>query len=244
MDRTVARNSYVVNRVSFNGPGGVNARPNWQEQAAMREGHTAPIAMQISHERNASMDRAQFASINHGQPGTTAMDSVNGRRFDQQGRIANGIGSGRLTAGETGRLEGREASLNREIHTDRQANGGSLTPQERRQVNRQQNNLSHSIYDDKHNGANAAYGNNEVGGRRAEQQQRIAQGVGSGQMTAGEAARSEHTEQDINRKVRADRNANGGRLTPAEKQNVNREQNHASRQIYNEKHNERTGPPK
>ena len=38
------------------------------------------------------------------------MDSVNGRRYNQQGRIANGVSSGQLTAGETKNLEGREAA--------------------------------------------------------------------------------------------------------------------------------------
>jgi chorismate mutase len=111
--------------------------------------------MQVSHERNASLDRAQFASFNRGLPRTAAMDSVNGRRFNQQGRIANGVASGQLTAGETARLEGREAAVNREIHADRQANGGRLTPQEKQQVNRQQNNMSRAIYNDKHNGREA-----------------------------------------------------------------------------------------
>jgi len=150
VDRTVIRNTYV-NRVSFNGVGGVNARPTPQEQMAMRERHVPPVAMQMSHQHNASLDRAQLASFNHGRPGTAAMDTINGRRFDQQGRIANGVASGRLRPGETAHLEGREAAVNREIHADRQANGGHLTPQERQQVNRQQNNLSHSIYNDKHN---------------------------------------------------------------------------------------------
>jgi hypothetical protein len=59
-----------------------------------------------------------------------------------------------LTAGETAHLEHREANLNHEIHNDRQANGGRLTPQEHQRVNQQQNNISKSIYDDKHNGAN------------------------------------------------------------------------------------------
>ncbi len=82
------------------------------------------------------------------------MDRVDGRRFNQQGRIANGVQSGRLTAGETAHLEGREANLNHDIHNDRQANGGRLTPQERQTVNQRQNNISKSIYDDKHNGNN------------------------------------------------------------------------------------------
>ena len=177
--------------------------------------------------------------MNHGRPTVTAMNSVNGRAYNQQGRIANGIASGHMTAGETRNIEGREANLNREVHNDRQANGGTLTPQERQQVNRQQNNLSRSIYNDKHNGANAQYGNNVVGDRRANQQERIAQGVRSGQMTAGEAAHAENRQQNINHQVAADRQANGGRLTPQEHQQVNHEQNVASRQISRENHNER-----
>ena len=170
------------------------------------------------------------------------MDSVNGRRYNQQGRIANGVSSGQLTPRETKNLEGREAGLNNEIHNDRSANGGTLTPQERQQVNRQQNNLSNSIYNDKHNAATDQYGNNQVGARRDLQQQRIANGIRSGQMSPSEAAKTEKTQQNINRNVAADRQANGGRLTPQEKTNINRQQNAASRQIYNEKHNDKTAP--
>ena len=165
--------------------------------------------------------------------------SVNDRRQDQQQRIANGVQSGQMTAGETKRVEGREANLNREVHADRTANGGKLTTQERQQVSRQQNNISRSIYNDKHNAAQAHYGNNEVGQRRVNQQARIANGIRSGQMTAGEAAHSENREQRINRSVAADRAANGGRLTAQERSNINRRQNGASRQIYRQKHNAR-----
>jgi hypothetical protein len=168
--------------------------------------------------------------------------SVNDRRADQQQRIANGVQSGQLTSGETRRLETREAGLNREIRDDRTANGGHLTAQERRQVNRQQNNLSRSIYNDKHNAAQAHYGNNEVGQRRENQQDRIAAGIRNGSMTPGEAARTENREQGINQQIRADRAANGGRLTGQEKRQVNREQNGASRQIYRQKHNGTRAP--
>lgn len=151
VDRTVINNTTVVNRASFNGAGGIGARPTSQEQMASREQHFQPTANQMSHEQTAARDRSQLASVNNGRPGTAAMDSVNGRHFNQQGRIANGVASGRLSAGETRNLEGREANVNREVRADRQANGGKLTPQEHQQVNRQQNNLSRSIYDDKHN---------------------------------------------------------------------------------------------
>lgn len=172
----------------------------------------------------------------------TDPNTVNQRRENQQDRIANGVQSGQLTAGETKNIEGREANLNREIKDDRQADGGKLTAQERQQVNRQQNNLSKSIYQDKHNANTAHYGNNEVGQRRENQQDRIAQGIRSGQMTAGEAARTENREQGINQQVHADRQANGGKLNGSEKKQINKEQNGASRQIYRQKHNSKVAP--
>jgi hypothetical protein len=79
--------------------------------------------------------------------------TVGQRQENQQDRIAQGVKSGQLTAGETSRLEGREARLNKEVRNDRAANGGHLTGKEKAQVNRQQNRLSRSIYRDKHNGA-------------------------------------------------------------------------------------------
>ena len=176
------------------------------------------------------------------QAGTPKEGSVNDRREDQQQRIGNGVQSGQLTAGETKNLESREANLNREIHADRSANGGTLTPQERRQVNGQQNNLSRSIYNDKHNAAQAHYGNNEVGQRRENQQDRIANGIKNGSMTPGEVARTENREQGINQQIRADRAANGGTLTGQEKRQINRQQNGASRQIYRQKHNGANAP--
>jgi len=243
VDRTVINNTTVVNNhTSFNGQGGVTAQPTAAEQTATREQHVQPTSNQLSHEQSAGQDHNQLASVNNGRPGTAAMDSVNGRRYNQQGRIANGVSSGQLTPRETKNLENREAGLNKEIHNDRSANGGTLTPQERQQVNRQQNNLSHSIYDDKHNAATEHYGNNEVGARRDLQQQRIANGIRSGQMSPSEAAKTEKREQNINGHIAADRQANGGKLTPQERKNINGRQNGASRQIYGEKHNEKTAP--
>ena len=73
------------------------------------------------------------------------------RKENQQGRIAQGVKSGSLTAHETANLEHKEAGLNKEIRQDRRANGGNLTNNEKRQINRQQNKLSRNIYRDKHN---------------------------------------------------------------------------------------------
>jgi hypothetical protein len=78
---------------------------------------------------------------------------IKDRKENQQDRIAQGVKSGQLTAGETAKLETKEAGLNKEIRHDRKQNGGNLTNKEKKQVNRQQNRLSKQIYNDKHNAA-------------------------------------------------------------------------------------------
>jgi len=166
------------------------------------------------------------------------------RKENQQDRIANGVQSGQLTAGETSKLETKEAAINGETRADRAANGGKLTTAEKQQINRQQNQVSKQIYNDKHNANTAQYGNNKVGQRRENQQDRIAQGTKSGQLTAGETAKLENQQKGINQQVKADRAANGGKLTPGEKAQVNKEQNAASKNIYNKKHNAKTQAPK
>jgi hypothetical protein len=76
--------------------------------------------------------------------------------------------------------------------------------------------------------------------RKENQQDRIAQGVKSGQLTAHETANLERKEAAINRETRRDRAANGGKLTTAEKAKVTAQQNKVSNQIYRDKHNART----
>jgi hypothetical protein len=164
-------------------------------------------------------------------------ESIAQRKDNQQDRIAQGIDSGQLTAGETKNLETKEADVNHEEHTMRSEDDGHLTSADRSTLNNQQNHLSNQIYDDKHNANTAHYGNGEIGQRREDQQDRIAQGVKSGQLTAGETSRLENREQGINREVSADKQANGGKLTGADRKAINQSQNRASRSIYRDKHN-------
>ena len=166
----------------------------------------------------------------------TAFAQVNGRKENQQDRVANGVKSGALTSNETANVEQRESNLNHEIHADRQANGGRLTGREKRQINRQQNRVSKQIYNDKHNGAVQRYGNNETANRRENQQDRLAQGIKSGKLNAGQTARLERQETYINQENRADRKANGGNLTNNERRQMNRQLNRESRRIYRNKH--------
>jgi hypothetical protein len=76
----------------------------------------------------------------------------------------------------------------------------------------------------------------EVDKREAVQQQRINQGVRSGELTPREANRLERKEAKVNREIARDRAMNGGTLTPAERRKINREENRNSRAIYRQKH--------
>ena len=77
--------------------------------------------------------------------------NINQRKVDQQGRIANGVRSGQLTARETSHLEHQEAGINREQRGMRAQDNGHLTKQDRRTIHAQQNQESRRIYRDKHN---------------------------------------------------------------------------------------------
>jgi hypothetical protein len=83
--------------------------------------------------------------------------AINQREENQQDRIAQGIKSGQLTAGETANLETKESAINKEVRADRQANGGKLTQAEQVQVNHQLNRTSRQIYRDKHNAAHQGH---------------------------------------------------------------------------------------
>jgi hypothetical protein len=268
-DRTIIeRNTIVnVNHVSYNGGSGISARPSPMEMQAERENHFQPTSNQMEHQNFAARDRAQLASVNNGRPGTMASDRINSyhqiasqhaqsqpisaadreagsryhpneREANQDQRIANGLRSGQMTSGEAARADRTQSAIDKQVHNDRVANGGTLTPQERQQVNREQNAASRQIYNEKHN-ANTVQPN-EVNNREANQQQRTANGLRSGEMTSGEAARSNRNQAAVDQQVHNERVANGGRLTAQQKAQANREENRNSRQIYREKHNDNT----
>src|SRR5258708_2287611 len=173
-------------------------------------------------------------------PTAKAKPTVAQRKENQQDRIAQGVKSGQLTAGETANLETKEAAINGETKADRAANGGKLTAAEKKQINGQQNQMSKQIYKDKHNASTQHYGNNKEDQRRQNQQDSIAQGIKSGQMTAGEAAKAENQQKGINQQVAADREANGGTLTATEQKRVHHEQHPAAENIYPTEHTTQT----
>src|SRR5580658_6222295 len=109
---------------------------------------------------------AQQSSTDSTATTTDKPETIAQRKDNQQDRIAQGIDSGQLTAGETKNLETKEAGLNKEEHTMRSDDDGHLTSADRTKINNQQNHLSNQIYTDKHNAATDHFGNSEVGQRQ------------------------------------------------------------------------------
>lgn len=79
-----------------------------------------------------------------------------------------------------------------------------------------------------------------VNARQHNQQQRVRQGVRSGELTRRETGALVHEQRDIRQQERAYKS--DGELTRAERADLHREQNQASRHIYNQKHDDQTRP--
>lgn len=56
------------NRLSYNGPGGIQVRPRPAEIQARREQHTPPMSAQMQQVQAARSNRGNFAKENHGRP--------------------------------------------------------------------------------------------------------------------------------------------------------------------------------
>ena len=72
-----------------------------------------------------------------------------GRDARQQQRIADGVRDGHLTNREAGRLDRREAQLDRREY--RAGRDGHVGPHEQRGIQRQANRDSRAIHRDRHN---------------------------------------------------------------------------------------------
>ena len=75
--------------------------------------------------------------------------------------------------------------------------------------------------------------------RKVDQQDRIANGVKNGQLTAGQTAHLEHQEAGINKEERGMRAQDNGHLTKQDRQTIHAQQNQESRRIYRDKHDGR-----
>ncbi len=138
-------------------------------ETANLEHKEAGINHQIAADRSANggaLTPAEKAQVNREQNGLSRQiytdkhnaatqkfsnTGIGARRENQQDRIAQGIRSGSLTPGETTGLERQQARIAGRIGQQRAANGGPLTPAQRRQDNKALNRSSNRIYRKKHN---------------------------------------------------------------------------------------------
>src|SRR5712664_4113235 len=139
--------------------------------AAMAQDQPAPSSQPAPQAQSGSASAPATPAT---APTPAAKPTIAQRKENQQDRIAQGVKSGQLTAGETANLETKEAAINGETKADRAANGGKLTGAEKKQINGQQNQVSKQIYKDKHKANTQHYGNNKVDQRRENQQDRFA----------------------------------------------------------------------
>jgi hypothetical protein len=72
-NRTVnVTNVTNIRNVSYNGPGGIQAKPTPEEQTYAHENHVQPTPVQEQHAQLASQNKALLASVNHGHPSIAA----------------------------------------------------------------------------------------------------------------------------------------------------------------------------
>jgi hypothetical protein len=124
---------------------------NREEKAMKADGNLTPAERaKLQHQEN-NLSKDIYQQKHDAQKQNLDPKSeVGQRQREQQKRLGEGIENGSLNSREATRLETREAGVNKEVAGMREANGGKLTPQERRLVNKQENKNSRAIYRQKH----------------------------------------------------------------------------------------------
>ncbi|MGO9379129.1 MAG: hypothetical protein ACLPN1_03090 [Dissulfurispiraceae bacterium] len=86
----------------------------------------------------------------------------------------------------------------------------------------------------------AAHNDPGIDQREVNQQNRINQGIQSGQLTPKEAGKLESQQASIKQREERMASRDNGNLTAKDKTKLTRQQNRASENIYNKKHNDKT----
>jgi hypothetical protein len=124
---------------------------NKEEKAMKADGNFTPAERaKLQHQENKLSKDIYEQKHDAQKQNLDPKSEVGKRQLEQQKRIGEGIENGSLNSREASRLETREAGVNKEVAGMREANGGKLTPQERRLVNKQENKNSRAIYRQKH----------------------------------------------------------------------------------------------
>jgi hypothetical protein len=164
------------------------------------------------------------------------------RMQNQEQRIDQGVKSGALTPKETGRIEAEQAKIQQT--EQRMKSDGQLTPKERQKLRNMQDRSSRHIYNQKHDAQTANVGSSgaDIGSmkdpriqrRMQNMEQRIDQGVKSGELTPKEAGKLEAEQARI--KQAESRMKSDGNLTGQERQKLHSMQDRSSNHIYRQKH--------
>ncbi len=175
------------------------------------------------------------------QPAEAYRYGVNNRQERQQNRIHNGVQSGSLNRRETARLGKQQYALNRKEARYR-ASGNGMSNSERARLERQQNQMSQNIYQQKHDGQghNPGFPNNpgrslyDVNQTQQNQATRINQGVQNGSLTSQEAARLQNQQNQFAARE-ASMRASGNGLSVQERARLDNQQDRMSQNIYQQK---------
>ena len=172
-----------------------------------------------------------------GASAQTAATTVQ-RDVNQQARIEQGLKSGALSTSEAARLEREQGAISRQ--QARVLADGKVTPAEQARLNATQNKASRDIRRAK---TNEVTGNpNSASSQRMQadvqrninQQQRIEQGVQSGQLTNREVGKLERGQANVER--REARAGADGHVGSGEQRGIQSAENRQSNHVFREKH--------
>ena len=95
---------------------------------------------------------AAFAllSLSYSASAQTATPGITARQRSEQARIRQGVRSGELTPAEAARLHAREADIRQDKRAAKA--DGVVTPGERHEIRKDENQASRAIYRQKHDG--------------------------------------------------------------------------------------------
>jgi hypothetical protein len=101
--------------------------------------------------QNSSSSTTSGAGPGVYDPNHPRVNQVNSREQMQQDRIANGIQSGKLSPGQTAKIERQENHIVKQENKDMAKNNGHLTKGEQTKLNKDLNHTSKEIHRDKQN---------------------------------------------------------------------------------------------
>ena len=163
------------------------------------------------------------------------------RDVNQEKRIEQGLKSGELNTKEAAKLEREESRVDK--MESKALSDGKLSNAEKHRIEREQNRVSKDIAREKHDGQtgdpNSASSKRMQADvqRNINQQERIEQGVQSGQLTNKEAGNLERGQARVDRKEA--RAGADGHVGAGEQRGIQNAENHQSKKIYRDKHNRR-----